>query len=139
MVDTETTSAYMQSLRNESKAVPFLKHLGMEIERLEPGDVIIRLPIKKELLNTNGVLDEGVLTSLLDHVSGVTIRSTREARVATISLTTQYISPVKEGILYASATIINHGNRTQYIESKVTNEKGEIVGTALATFTILKN
>ena len=138
MVDTETTNSYLQWLRKDSEAAPFMKHLGMEFERFEKGDVLIRLPIKNELLNANGVLHGGVISTLLDHISGVTIRSTREARVATISLTTQFIAPVKGGILYASAALINHGNRIQNVEAKVTNEKGEIVGTALVTFAILK-
>ena len=139
MFAIEITNSYIQSLRKDSAAVPFLKHIGMEIDRLEPGDVIIRLPIKKELLNTNGYLDGGVLTTFNLAPSWCCVTSISFLCSMTISLTTQYITPVKEGTLYASATLINHGRRTQYIESKVTNEQGEIIGTALATFTILKN
>ena len=80
----------------------------------------------------------GALTSILDSIIGAAIRSKREVRVATISLTTQFIAPVKEGTLYASAALINSGNRIQFVESKAFNEKGLTVGSALGTFAILK-
>lgn len=137
-MDDTGTRTYMQWLRNEFEESPFWKHMGITFDRLEPGDVIIKMPVKQELGNSNGVLHGGALTSILDSIIGATIRSTREVRVATISLTTQFIAPVKEGTLYARATLINDGKRIQYVESKAFNERGETVGTALGTFAILK-
>lgn len=126
-------------LKEDTIKAPFWNLLGMEFECLDPGNVILKLPVKDHLMNANGVMHGGVLTTILDTVSGITIRSTKkDIRVATISLTTQFIAPVKGGTIYAYANIINQGNKIQYIESKVTNEEGSIVGTGLATFTILK-
>jgi uncharacterized protein (TIGR00369 family) len=133
-----STSTYLQWLKNEFEGSPFWNHMGMTFERLEPGDVIIQMPVKGELLNSNSVMHGGAITSILDSIIGATIRSTREVRVATISLTTQFIAPVTEGTLFATATIINPGKRIQYVESRVTNEKDETIGTALGTFAILK-
>ncbi|CAM3711905.1 PaaI family thioesterase [Cytobacillus oceanisediminis] len=137
-MDDIGTSTYLQWLRNEFEESPFWKHMGITFDRFEPGDVIIKMPVKKELGNSNGVMHGGALTSILDSIIGATIRSTREVRVATISLTTQFIAPVKEGTLYARATLINDGKRIQYVESKAFNERDETIGTALGTFAILK-
>lgn len=128
----------LEWLREDSSKAPFWNHLGMEFERLEPGQVSIKLPIKNELLNANGFMHGGVLASILDTVSGITIRSTKEVRVATLSLSTQFIAPVKGGTIYANATLLNPGKRIQYVEAKVTDEVGDLVGSALATFTILR-
>lgn len=137
-MDDIGTSTYLQWLRKEFEESPFWKHMGITFDRFEPGDVIIKMPVKKELGNSNGVMHGGALTSILDSIIGATIRSTREVRVATISLTTQFIAPVEEGTLYARATLINDGKRIQYVESKAFNERDETVGTALGTFAILK-
>jgi uncharacterized protein (TIGR00369 family) len=131
--------SYLQWLRNEFENSPFWQHMGMTFERLEPGDVIIQMPAKDALMNSNSVMHGGAITSILDSIIGATIRSTREVRVATISLTTQFVAPVTEGTLYATAKIVNPGKRIQYVESKVLNEKGETVATALGTFAILKS
>ncbi|WP_264739044.1 PaaI family thioesterase [Cytobacillus firmus] len=133
-----TTSSYLQWLKSEFEASPFWGHMGITFERLEPGEVIIKMPVKKELLNSNSVMHGGAIASILDSIIGATIRSTREVRVATISLTTQFVAPFTEGTLFASATIINPGKRIQYVESKAMNDEGEIIGTALGTFAVLK-
>ncbi|WP_370224893.1 PaaI family thioesterase [Cytobacillus sp.] len=137
-MENTSASAYLQWLKDEFEESPFWKHMGISFDRLEPGDVIIKMPVKKELLNSNSVMHGGALTSILDSIIGAAIRSKREVRVATISLTTQFIAPVKEGTLYASAALINSGNRIQFVESKAFNEKGLTVGSALGTFAILK-
>lgn len=136
---SETTKEKsLKWLEDDSSNAPYWNHIGMEFEQLEPGNVKIKLPLKNELMNANGVMHGGVLTSLLDTVSGITIRSMNKVRVATISLSTQFIAPVRGGTIYASAQIINPGKRIQYVESKVMDENGNIVGTALATFTTYK-
>ncbi|MGA5688772.1 PaaI family thioesterase [Cytobacillus pseudoceanisediminis] len=137
-MENTSASAYLQWLKDEFEESPFWQHMGISFDRLEPGDVIIKMPVKEELLNSNSVMHGGALTSILDSIIGATIRSNREVRVATISLTTQFIAPVKEGTLYASATLINSGNRIRFVESKAFNEKGLTVGSALGTFAILK-
>jgi uncharacterized protein (TIGR00369 family) len=138
IMEETSTSTYLQWLRNEFEEAPFWKHMGMTFERLEPGDVIIQMPVKNELLNSNGILHGGAVTTILDSIIGATIRSTRDVKVATVSLTTQFIAPVREGTLYASAKMINQGKRILYVESKVSNEKEETIGTSLGTFAILK-
>ncbi|MDQ0269670.1 PaaI family thioesterase [Cytobacillus purgationiresistens] len=134
----EVTSDYLQWLTNEFEDSPFWKLLGITMDRLEPGEAVIKMPVKESLLNSNQVMHGGAIASILDSIIGVVIRSSRDVKVATVSLTTQFIAPVKEGALYAEAKTINKGNRIQYVESKVFNDKGEIVGTALGTFAIIK-
>ncbi|MEW9677838.1 PaaI family thioesterase [Lentibacillus sp. L22] len=131
------TNTYLQWLKEEFEKSPFWQHMDITFERLEVGDVMIQMPAKTELMNSNGVMHGGAITSILDSVIGVTIRSTKEVRVATISLTTQFVAPVTGGTLYASAKIINHNKKIQYVESKVSNEKGETIGIALGTFKVL--
>jgi uncharacterized protein (TIGR00369 family) len=138
MMNETSSHTYLEWLKNEFEESPFWQHMGITFDRLKPDDVVIKMPVKKEILNSNGVLHGGAVTTILDSIIGATIRSTGNVRVATVSLTTQFISPVTEGTLFASAKVMNPGKRIQYVESKVSNEKGEIIGTALGTFALLK-
>lgn len=132
------TGSYLQWLRNELEDSPFWRHMGIAFERLEPGEVIVQLPVKDELLNSNSTLHGGAIASILDAVIAATIRSRKEVRVATISLTTQFVAPIKEGTIYATANIVNPDKRIQYVESKVTDVNGNAIATALGTFAILR-
>jgi uncharacterized protein (TIGR00369 family) len=133
------SNTYLQWLREQFEDSPFWQHMGMSIEKLEPGDVIVKMPVKGELVNSNGMLHGGALTSILDTIGAVVIRSEREVRVATVSLTTQFIAPVTEGALHASAKIVNPGRRTVFVEAKVVNDSGDIISTAIGTYAIIGN
>lgn len=127
---------YLQWLENEFNTSPYWQLLGITVDQLEAGKARIKMPVGRQHLNSNGVLHGGATASLLDSVIGVTIRSVKDVRVATVSLTTQFIAPVKEGILFAEATIIHEGRKIQYVESTLFHEDGSIVAKALGTFAI---
>lgn len=131
-------SPYLEWLKNDFEKSPFWIHMGIQMDQLEEGNVRIKMPVKEELLNTNGVMHGGAIVSILDSIIGVTIRSTRDVKVATVSLSTQFIAPISEGTLYAEAKITNPGKRIQYVDAVAFNDQGEIIGKALGTFAILK-
>ncbi|ASV69790.1 hypothetical protein CKF48_22270 [Cytobacillus kochii] len=127
---------YLQWLEKEFNTSPYWQLLGITMDELEAGRARIKMSVQKQHLNSNGVVHGGATASLLDSVIGVTIRSMKDVKVATISLTTQFLAPVKEGILYAEAKMIHEGRRIQYVESILTQEDGSVVAKALGTFSI---
>lgn len=127
---------YLQWLEKEFNTSPYWQLLGITMDELEAGRARIKMSVQKQHLNSNGVVHGGATASLLDSVIGVTIRSMKDVKVATISLTTQFLAPVKEGILYAEAKMIHEGRRIQYVESILTQEDGSVVAKALGTFFI---
>ncbi|WP_077210404.1 PaaI family thioesterase [Bacillus dakarensis] len=133
------TNDYLQALRDDFESSPFWKHMGISFYRLEPGDVVIQIPVIRELMNTRNVLHGGAITTILDAIMGVTICSAKEVLIATASLTTQFLAPVTDGTLYASANIINPGQRIQHVEAKVLNENGNTIAKAVGTFAIIKD
>ncbi|WP_085993071.1 PaaI family thioesterase [Oceanobacillus senegalensis] len=137
-MDQVISQDYLQWLRNEFENSPYWKHMGISFKKLESGKVIIHMPVKNQLMNSNNVIHGGAITSLLDSVIGATIRSSKKVRLATITLTTNFIKPVSEGTIYATANLLNSGNRIQFVEAKVLNENNEILGTAQGTFYLFK-
>lgn len=135
MVQT-ITEDYLQWLKDEFEESAYWKLMGITFKQLEQGEVVIKMPVKKQLMNSNNVLHGGAISSLLDSVIGATIRSSRKVRLATITLTTNFLKPISEGTIYAEANLLNSGNRIQFVEAKVFNKTKEILGTAQGTFYI---
>jgi len=75
--------------------VPFNRTLGLVIEDAEEGVVTVRLPYRPELVGNpeTGVLHGGVITSLLDASSGMSVflRVQRPMRIATLDLRIDYL------------------------------------------------
>ena len=114
---------------------PFYRHLGLELEALADGKSAIRLPFRKEYGNTRGEVHGGAIATLVDAAMSQAVRSTVEldARVATISMTINYLAP-GVGDLLGRGTVIRAGRSLMFVEAEVTDSNGHTVCTASATF-----
>lgn len=57
-----------------------MKTLGAPLERVEPGDVEIRVPFRKDLTQQHGFLHAGVVTAALDSAYGYAARNLNSTR-----------------------------------------------------------
>ena len=114
---------------------PFYQHLGLELESLADGKSAIRLPFRKEYGNTRGEVHGGAIATLVDAAMSQAVRSTVEqgARVATISMTINYLAP-GVGDLLGRGTVIRAGRNLSFVEAEVTDAGGSVVCRATATF-----
>ena len=114
---------------------PFYRHLGLELEALADGKSAIRLPFRKEYGNTRGEVHGGAIATLVDAAMSQAVRSTveLEARVATISMTINYLAP-GVGDLLGRGTVIRAGRSLSFVEAEVTDVGGNVVCRATATF-----
>jgi len=127
-------------MTNESKAQwrsnpPFYRHLGLELEALADGKSAIRLPFRKEYGNSRGEVHGGAIATLVDAAMSQAVRSTVEldARVATISMTINYLAP-GVGDLLGRGTVTRGGRSLSFVEAEVTDAGGNVVCRATATF-----
>ena len=98
---------------------------------------MLEMPISPELMNSNGTLHGGAVASLLDAVIGVTIRSTWSARISTVYLTTHYVNPVREGVLYATAQIADVTlKRIVPVEARAFDAEGQVIALALGAYAV---
>ena len=114
---------------------PFYRHLGLELEALADGKSAIRLPFRKEYGNTRGEVHGGAIATLVDAAMSQAVRSTVEldARVATISMTINYLAP-GVGDLVGRGAVIRAGRSLMFVEAEVVDSAGAVVCTASATF-----
>lgn len=103
---------------------PFNRHLGMKGESIEPGRVVMRLPIKPEFVGDprRPALHGGVISTLIDSTGGAAAWSALEPgeTVSTIDLTVDYLEPggVDEPLV-ATAKVVRKGKRLCHVRMKV--------------------
>lgn len=117
---------------------PFQAHLDFRQIDWQPDYARFDLPLAEFLGNRYGLPHGGVYATLLDTVmgfSGCFTGTTETKRFAmTLSLTTQYLSRPKGGMLIAEGRRTGGGNRTFFAEAKVMDETGELCATGTGVF-----
>lgn len=89
-------------------------------------------------LNRHGVLHGGIATTMLDSASGATgsmsVDPAGRAPFLTISLTTQFIAPVRAGRVTATGLITGGGRSTLFISARLESEDGTLIATSNGVF-----
>ena len=93
----------------------------------------VELEVEERHLSQYGIAHGGVALVLLDTVGGVHLLAERPelARIATISLSANFIGPVRPGLVLATAQIQRIGGAVAY--TSMTLHAGEFDGELLAT------
>ncbi len=83
------------------RAVPHAREIGMKLERVEAGRIIMSLPYDERLIGNpeTGVLHGGVITTLVDMACGMAVWSSLDemAPIATLDLRIDYLHPAVPG------------------------------------------
>ncbi len=120
---------------------PFGEVLGLEPISQEPGQVRLRLPFSKSLLQSLGRVHGGAIFSLADHASGWAAYSTLESdeRCATLEMKINYIAALHDEDCVAEARVIHKGRTSIVVEAEIKTDTGRLIAKTLATFIVLKN
>jgi uncharacterized protein (TIGR00369 family) len=98
----------------------------------------VRLQIRPELINAGGLLSGVVTYAMVDYCMGSTLwaQTTEEERIATISISINYIQTATEGELVCR-TVLDRRNRSNAVmRSEVHHEDGRLLVTAIGSYTI---
>jgi uncharacterized protein (TIGR00369 family) len=88
--------------RNELMShTPHAHYLGLRVVSTAPCEATLMLPYRKELIGdpTRGVVFGGVITTLLDHTSGLAVACAMETfkAIATVDLRVEYLRAAEPG------------------------------------------
>jgi uncharacterized protein (TIGR00369 family) len=123
-----------EEIRKRLRASGTAKQLGFEIAEIEPGRVVLRMPVKRHHKQVHGVVHGGVLAALADTAGGLASYSTASGgRVATIELKINYLEPVADGTVEADARVVRTGKHVSVVDCDV-REGGQLVAKALMSF-----
>jgi uncharacterized protein (TIGR00369 family) len=100
----------------------------------------VRLEIRPELINAGGLLSGVVTYALVDYCMGSTlwVQTTEEERIATISISVNYIQTATEGELVCRTVLDRRNRTTAVMRSEVRHEDGRLLVTAIGSYTIFK-
>jgi acyl-coenzyme A thioesterase PaaI-like protein len=98
----------------------------------------VRLQIRPELINAGGLLSGVVTYAMVDYCMGSTlwVHTTAEERIATISISINYVQTAVEGELVCRS-VLDRRNRTNAVmRSEISHEDGRLLVTAIGSYTI---
>lgn len=114
----------------------FLSRLfGMEVAYGED-DCRVSFDVKPHTYNPQGSLHGGVLATALDISMGHLLKHQFGAG-ATLEMKVQYLSLIKSGKVACRATFLKKGRKTFFIQSLATDETGEAIAHATATWKLI--
>ena len=98
----------------------------------------VRLEIRPELINAGGLLSGVVGYALVDYCMGSTLwaQTTSQERIATISISINYIATATEGEIVCRSVLDRRNRTTGVMRSEVFHEDGRLLVTAIGSYTI---
>ena len=108
--------------------------IGMRWENAET----VRLTIRPELINRGGLLSGVVTYALVDYCMGSTLwaQTSRDERIATISISINYIATATEGEIVCRTTLDRRNRTVGILSSEVRHEDGRLLVTAIGSYSI---
>ena len=114
--------------------------LGIEVVLVEDGRVVLRLPVRADLLAPNGYLHAGAVVALADTACGYgCFASLPEGGTGftAVELKTNFLGTAREGTIECEAVRVHGGRTTQVWDATVRNESGATLALFRCTQLIL--
>jgi 1,4-dihydroxy-2-naphthoyl-CoA hydrolase len=121
--------------------MPFGGFLGIEAVDASPEEVRLRLAWREDLCTAGGVMHGGALMALADSAGGVCAflnLPDGAAGTATISSSTSFLRPVREGYVEAISRPLSVGRNVIAVDTEVVDAKGRAVVRVMQSQAVLR-
>jgi uncharacterized protein (TIGR00369 family) len=135
-------SVDLEAIRQLFEAgIPFNRLLGLQVELLERGRMVARVPFRQDLIGdpSRPAIHGGVLSSIADAIGGGAVFTLTDPgdRVATIDLRIDYLRPGRPEDLIGRAHVIRMGNRVGVTSMRLEHPgRSEPIAVAKGVYTI---
>ncbi len=121
--------------------IHFAGFLGFRLSALHRDGLTLECGLRKDLLNSAGVLHGGVSATLADAAVGVALHYLLGSHrpITTIEMKINYFRPVSEGRISARAHILRVGSTVCVGRVDIADSQRKPIGTALVTYMIIPN
>jgi uncharacterized protein (TIGR00369 family) len=114
--------------------IPFVEHLGVQLEQMADGRAVLLLEPKAEHHNSFNVVHGGVSMTLLDVVMAHAARSVAaDMGAVTIELKTSFMRPAL-GALRAEGQLLHRTATMAFTEGRIVDANGQVCAHATGTF-----
>jgi uncharacterized protein (TIGR00369 family) len=134
---------FLEKMINAELPLPPLIHtLDLKVSSIQTGRAEFSFQPQEFHYNPLGSVHGGVITAILDSAMGCALHSVLPLGTGytSIDIKVNFLKPIniKTGLLKATGTIINQGNRTALLEGRLTDENGKLFAHSTSTCMIFK-
>lgn len=110
----------------------------LQIEYIDVGEnfLIGKMPVNPSVHQPDGVLHGGAMVALAESVGSTASYIFLDAQkmyVRGIEISANHVKSVREGEVFAKATIVHKGRTTQLWDIKITNAEGDLISVCKLT------
>lgn len=118
---------------------PFVAHLGIGVESMEPDRAVLSMPFAESLPTLGDVVHGGAISSLIDTAAAAAAWSGAEVperpRASTVGITVDFLAPARAQGVTADARVARRGSTGLcFCEVRVAADDGTDVALALVTY-----
>ncbi|UZO79520.1 hotdog fold thioesterase [Aquimarina sp. ERC-38] len=98
--------------------------------------LVAKMPVTPRVYQPDGVLHGGAMVALAESVGSAAsylFLDTKKVAVRGIEIAANHVKSVKEGFVYATATVLHKGRTTQLWDIKIRNEEKQLVSVVKLT------
>lgn len=119
-----------------------METLNIEFMDVSENTLIARMPVTPRVHQPDGVLHGGASVALAESVGSAAafiFLDAEKVAIRGIEIAANHVKSVREGYVYAHATIIHQGRTTQLWQIRIVNEEDQLVSLVkLTTITLQK-
>ncbi len=119
-----------------------METLSIEFIDVTDTTIVARMPVTARVHQPDGVLHGGASVALAESVGSAgafVFLNSEDIVIRGIEISANHVKSVKDGFVYAKATILHKGRSTQLWQIRITNEADELVSLVkLTTLTMKK-
>lgn len=119
-----------------------METLSIEFVDITETTIVARMPVTSKVHQPDGVLHGGASVALAESVGSAgafIFLDSKDIVIRGIEISANHVKSVKDGFVYAKATILHKGRTTQLWQIRITNEADELVSLVkLTTLTMKK-
>ena len=120
-----------------------METLGIEFTKVGDDFLVARMPVTSRVHQPDGVLHGGASVALAESVGSAgafMLLNTEDVVIRGIEIAANHVKSVRDGYVYAHASIVHKGRTTQLWQIKILNEDGALVSLVkLTTLTLPQN
>src|SRR6266702_7439149 len=107
----------------------FVKLLGLRLEEATADRVVATIPVTPDLHQPYGIVHGGVYAAAVETTAstGAALWLGDRGRTVGIANQTEFLRPVRDGVLHIEATPVKRGRSTQLWQVAITDDRGHLV------------
>lgn len=121
---------------NSTRTNTLMETLDMEYVDVGENFLVARMPVSAKVHQPDGVLHGGATVALAESVGSTASYIFLDGNkfiVRGIEIAANHVKSIRDGFVYARASILHKGRTTQLWEIKVTNEDGDLISNCKLT------